>query len=264
VIALTHVPVADMQACERTYIPPAAIDGPRLAEQHRAYCQLLAECGATVRTLDVHRNQPDGVFIEDTAIVLDEVAILCLPGVASRRAEPRGIEPVLREYRAVVPVEWPATLEGGDVLRIDRTLLVGQSSRTNATGIAALTAIAARYGYRVQAIPVCGALHLKTACGALPCGRLLANPEWIDTAALAGYELISIPATEPWGANFTVLGSTILLPAAHQETAELIGALGFSVRMTDLSEFAKAEGGITCLGLLIPQTVSLEGRNSHG
>jgi dimethylargininase len=240
-----------MQACERTFVPQLPLDCRRIAEEHAGYTRLLADCGFSVRTLEVNRGLPDCVFIEDTAVVLDEVAILCPMGAASRRAEPLAIEPVLREYREVVPVEWPATLEGGDVLRLGRTLFVGQSRRTNAAGIAALDRVASRHGYKVMSVPVTGSLHLKTACCALPDGRLFVNPAWIDAAALGDYELIRIPEREPWGANMAVIDDTVLMNSAHVQTADLVRSLGFPVRTTDLREFAKAEGGITCLSLLI-------------
>ena len=250
-IALTHVPSPQMQACERTYVPQSAIDSRRIAQEHAAYCRLLADCGVGVRTLDINGSMPDCAFIEDTAVVLDEVAILCSMGVASRRAEPQGIEPILREYREVQRIELPATIEGGDVLRIGRTLLVGQSRRTNAAGIAALAAIASRFGYAVTSVPVRRALHLKTACTSLPDGRLLVNPTWIDTAALCDDDLVRIPEAELWGANVALVGTTVLMNVVHVATAELVRSLGFDVRTTDLSEFAKAEGGVTCLSLLL-------------
>jgi len=251
VIALMHLPSPQMQACERTYVPHEAIDSRRIAQEHAAYCNLLTDCGAVVRQLDVNRDWPDCAFVEDTAVVLDEVAILCSMGAVSRRAEPQGIESVLREYRDVLHIELPAMIEGGDVLRIGDKLFVGQSRRTNAEGIAALATIAGRYGYKVTGVPVRRALHLKTACTAAPDGRLLVNPTWIDTAALCDYELIRIPEEEPWGANVALVETTVLMNAAHVATAELVRSLGFQVRTTDLSEFAKAEGGVTCLSLLI-------------
>jgi len=245
-----------MQACERTFVAHESIDCGRIAQEHAAYCRLLTECGVAVRALDANRGLPDAVFIEDTAVVLDEVAILCPMGADSRRAEPLAVEAVLREYREVVRIDLPATLEGGDVLRFGKTLLVGQSQRTNAAGVAALGSIASRYGYRVIPVPVHGALHLKTACCALPDGRLLVNPDWIDTRVLAAtalgeLDLVGVPEAEPWGANFAVVADSLLMNSAHVQTAELIGSLGFPVRTTDLREFAKAEGGITCLSLLI-------------
>jgi dimethylargininase len=249
-IALTHQPSPNMQACERTFVPHLAIDYSLAVQQHAAYCQALADCGAKVRTLAANSTLPDSTFIEDTAIVLDEVAILCSMGTPSRQAEPARIEPVLREYRPVERILPPATLEGGDVLRIGRRLLVGHSSRTNAAGIAALNIIAGRFGYRVNSIPVRGSLHLKTACTALPDDRLLVNPAWLDVALLGDFDLIHVPATEPWGANLCLAGNTVLLSAAYAQTLEIVSRLGFAVQPVDISEFAKAEGGVTCLSLI--------------
>jgi dimethylargininase len=250
-IALTRGPSPSMQACERTFVSPVAIDVGRAAEQHANYCRVLRECGAQVRTLEANERLPDSGFIEDTAIVLDEVAVLCSMGAASRRDEPAGIESVLREYREVVRIELPGTIEGGDVLRVGRKLLVGLSCRTNAAGIAALQTIVGRYGYEVTPVGVRGCLHLKTACTALPDGRLLVNSAWIDRAAIDGYELVQVPREEPWGANVALIGQSVLMEAAHDRTAGMISDLGFDVRTVDLGEFAKAEGGVTCLSLLL-------------
>jgi dimethylargininase len=249
-IALTHQPSPNMQACERTFVPVLPIDFDLAVQQHAAYCQALANCGAKVRILAANAALPDCAFIEDTAVVVDEVAMICSMGTPSRHAEPTGIEPVLREYRPVERILSPATLEGGDVLRIGRRLLVGESSRTNAAGIAALNMIAGRFGYRITSIPVRGSLHLKTACTALPDGRLLANPAWLDVALLADFDLIHVPAAEPWAANLCLVGDTVLLPAAHVQTAELISRCGFVVRTVEITEFSKAEGGVTCLSLI--------------
>jgi dimethylargininase len=255
-IALTHKPSPNMQACERTFVPEVRIDVDLAAQQHQAYCAALAECGAVVRVLDVNSAMSDCAFLEDTAVVLDEVAILCSMGAASRQQEPVGIEKVLREFRPIERIELPAALEGGDVLRIGRRLLVGQSSRTNAAGIATLQQIAGRFGYLVTPISVRGSLHLKTACTALPDGRLLINPAWIDERALTDFDLIPIPQAEPWGANICLIGQAVILPAAHVQTAELISRLGFAAKPVEISEFSKAEGGVTCLSLLLNEGVS--------
>src|SRR5437879_4079749 len=121
-IALTHVPSPNMRACERTYVPHTAIDHAQALSQHAAYCHALSLCGVTVRTLDVNSHLPDCAFIEDTAIILDEIALLASFGVESRRSESAAVAPLLSEYREVVRVEPPATIEGGDVLRIGKTL----------------------------------------------------------------------------------------------------------------------------------------------
>jgi dimethylargininase len=250
-LALTHVPSPNLDQCQRTYVGRVPIDYGRAVRQHEAYCRLLRECGAEVRTLEVNRHLPDSVFIEDTAVVLDEVAVLASMGAATRRDEPAGVEPELRLLREVVRVGPPATLEGGDVLRVGRQIFVGLSGRTNAAGVEALRAVAGRFGYAVTAVPVRGCLHLKSALGAFPDGRLLVNSGWLDVRGLRGLEVVPVPDGEPDGANVAVVGSRVCLPAAHPQTADLVGRLGFEARTADLSEFAKAEGCFTCLSLLL-------------
>jgi dimethylargininase len=250
-LALTHAPSPSLQDCQRTFVAATSIDYDRAVQQHAAYCQMLSDCGAKVQTLAVNRELPDCVFIEDTAIVLDEIAVLASMGAPSRRAEPAGIAPELRKYRQIEQVELPATIEGGDVLRVGRILLTGLSSRTNLEGVKALEGIVRRLGYEVIAVPVHGCLHLKSACSALPDGSLLVNPDWLDMQRLSGFELVRLPDTEPDGANVALVGRSVCLPAAHPQTAALIARLGFEVRTVDVSEFAKAEGCVTCLSLLL-------------
>jgi dimethylargininase len=250
-LALTHLPSKKLQSCQRTFLPPVDIDCERALMQHATYCDALRACRTKVVTLDVNPDAPDGTFIEDTAIVLDEVAVLCSMGTASRRAEPRAMEPLLREHREVIRIDPPATIEGGDVLRVGRTLFVGTSCRTNAAGVALFAAIGAQFGYRVVPVPVRNCLHLKTACTALPDGRLLINRDWVSPASLSGCEWIEVPKDEPWAANVCLVNSQLLMAVEHHRTTELVDGLGFRVRSVDVSEFAKAEGGVTCLNLLI-------------
>jgi dimethylargininase len=240
-----------MEHCQRTYVARVPIEPALALRQHEEYCRVLRQCGAEVRILEINRDLPDCAFIEDTAIVLDEVAVLASMGTSSRRAEPAGIEPELRKYRDVERVEPPATLEGGDVMRVGRTLLVGLSSRTNRAGISALEAIAGRYGYTIVPVPVRRCLHLKTACTALDEKRLLVNPAWLDVPALRGFELVHVPDEEPWAANIALVDSSVCIAADQVRTADRIREFGFKVRTIDLSEFAKAEGGVTCLSLLL-------------
>jgi dimethylargininase len=239
-----------MDRCQLTYLAREPIDHDRALRQHDSYCRTLRECGAEVRLLDVNRDLPDCCFIEDTAVVLDEVAVLASMGTPSRRPEPAGIEPELRKYREVQRIEEPATLEGGDVIHVGRTLLVGLSPRTNAAGIAALHDVVRRHGYTVVAVPVRDCLHLQTACTALDDRRLLVNPAWLDLRPLHGYELVPVPDEEPWGANVARVGNSVCLAADHVRTADRVRGLGHAVRTVDLSEFAKAEGGVTCLSIL--------------
>ena len=250
VIAITHVPSPKMDQCERTFVARTSINYERAARQHEEYCRSLRACGADVVTLEVNRDLPDCAFVEDTAIVLDEVAVLASMGAESRRAEPAGIESELRKYREVHRVRTPATIEGGDVLCVGGKLVVGLSSRTNRAGVDALGTVIHRYGYTMVLVPLRHCLHLKTACTALPDQSLLINPAWIDVRAVRGFELIPVAEREPWAANVALVGTSVWVAANHAETRGVIRERGFEVHAIHLSEFAKAEGGVTCLSIL--------------
>jgi len=240
-----------MQACERTFVEESPIDVALACDQHDMYCRALTSLGLAVRVLNSNVRFPDCAFVEDPAVVLDEIAVLGSMGTASRVAEVLAIETELKRYRDVVRIEPPDSLEGGDVLRIGRTLIVGISTRTNEAGAQALADVTRPFGYNVLPVVVSGSLHLKTAVTALPDNRLLINSEWIDPKQLDQFTLVPIPADEPWAANTLPLAGQIIMPAAHCRTIELLEDLAFKVRPVDISEFGKAEGGVTCLSLIV-------------
>lgn len=249
-MAITHRPSPAMEAGERTFVGRAPIDPTNALAQHAAYCDALRDCGAEVTTLDANRAMPDCVFVEDTAIVLDELAVMMSMGAASRRAEPPVIEAALRPHREIAHVRLPATIDGGDVVRAGRMLYVGRSARTNAAAIAALAEIVRPYGYRVEGMEVRGCLHLKTACSALPDGRFLVQPEWVDTTPLPAQSLVPVPPSEPWAGDVLAIGDRIVVSDAFPETCRVLTRLGFGVVPVSVTEFAKAEGGVTCLSLV--------------
>jgi dimethylargininase len=253
IVALTREPARALDACELTYREREPIEAAVAAAQHRGYREALEACGARVVTLPAVEELPDSVFVEDTAIVLDEVAVLTRPGVESRRGEVILIEPEVARLRPVVRVEPPATLEGGDVLSLGRTLYVGLSPRTNAEGVAALRRLAAPYGYEVVAVELRGCLHLKTGCSGLDEETVLVNPDWVDAAVFRGREVVTVDASEPWAANVLSVGGPVCVSSAFPRTAEALAARGFDVRAVEVSEFAKAEGGMTCMSLLFRQ-----------
>jgi dimethylargininase len=250
-IAITHLPSPALVRCQLTHLDRVPIKWPIAVSQHTAHRAALTSCGVTVITLYVNRDSPDGCFIEDTAIVLDEVAVLTPMGTPVRAAEPAGIEPELRKYREVIRIRPPTALEGGDVLRLGKTLYVGTSGRTNRDGIEALDEIARRFGYRVVSIPVTGCLHLKTAVTSLPDDSILVNPAWLPAGAFPGIPRVEVDPAEPWGANVVRIGNYVLAASAFPRTIDRIRSRGFTVHPVDLSEFAKAEGGVTCLSLLV-------------
>ena len=248
-IAITHLPSPEMGQCQLTHLERVPINSALASRQHEDYRAALATCGAIVVVLDTNLAHPDCVFVEDTAIVLDEVAIVTPMGTAARAAEPAGIEPELRKHRKIVRIERPASLEGGDVLRLGRTLYVGCSGRTNMAGVVALQQAVERFGYRVVPTSVTGCLHLKTAATALPDDSLLVNPDWLSHDAFLGIERINV--VEPWSANVVRIGTNVIASAAYPRTIELLRERGITVQTVNLSEFAKAEGAVTCLSLLI-------------
>ena len=250
IVAITREPARAMDACELTYREREPIDAGRAALQHRVYCEALRACGARVVTLPRVDELPDSVFVEDTAIVLDEVAVLTRPGVESRRGEVGLIEQEVARLRPVVKVEAPATLEGGDVMRVGRRLYVGLSPRTNEEGAEALRRLAAPHGYEVLTVEPRGCLHLKSGCSALDDETVLVNPEWVDARAFRECEVVAVNAAEPFAANVLRVGDSVCVSAAFPRTAALLASRGYEVRAVDVSEFAKAEGALTCMSLL--------------
>ncbi len=251
--AIVRQPPSSLGRCELTHLSPTPIDHTLAVEQHAAYVQALRDAGCLVESLSPLEAFPDSPFVEDVAIVLDELAIATRPGANSRRGEVEHILDHLGAHRDIV-VELPesVTLDGGDVLRHERTLYVGQSSRSNPAGAAALAASVAGMDYRVVTVPVTGALHLKTACTFIDERTLLVNPQWIDSSPLVddGFELHAVAPEEPFGANVLRIGDQLLMDAAAENTVHQLSERGHHVTALDISEFAKAEAGLTCLSLV--------------
>ncbi len=249
--ALTRLPSPALANCELTFVAREPIDFALAERQHEAYRGALQASGARVIALPPEPSFPDSVFVEDTAVILDEVAIITRSGVVSRRPEADLIEQELARFHRIVRLASPATLEGGDVLKIGKQLYVGISTRTNAAGMEQLGRIVAPYGYTVIPVPVTGCLHLKTAITALDDHTVLANPNWVDLSPITSYDIISVPPDEPWGANVLRIQDTLMLNAAFPKTRGIVEQRGYRVLAVDLSEFVKAEAGVTCLSLIL-------------
>jgi dimethylargininase len=250
-IALTRQVPPSITRCELTHLAREPIDWERASHQHERYESVLTSLGCSVQRLPELPDHPDSVFVEDTAIVLDECAIITRPGAASRRGETDSVAHALRSHRELHFVRESGTLDGGDVLRVGRTLYVGLSTRTNAEGARQLADAIARYGYRVDTISVRGSLHLKSLASALPDDRVLVYSSKLDAAAFAGAGCIEVPGGEEIGANVLSVGGTIVCPAAAPRTRALLEAEGYRVVAVDASELAKAEGALTCCSLIL-------------
>ena len=249
-IAITREVSPSLAACELSFVSRSAIDLDRAREQHADYQRTLVRLGCEVLTLDVQPELPDAVFVEDVAVIVDEIAVMTRPGAASRRGEGASVADALRRYRLLHAIEAPGTLDGGDVLRIGRRVYVGESARSNADGIAQLRATLAGYGYTVQGVPIHGCLHLKSAVTALDDQTVLLQPAWIDRAAFAGYRIVEVDPAEPHAANALRVGAGVVMPESFPRTRQRVEAAGFAVTGVDVSELQKAEGAVTCCSLV--------------
>jgi dimethylargininase len=248
-VALTRGVSRRIAECELAFMDRQSIDYPRAVQQHGRYQQLLHDLGAKVIELPSDDQCPDCCFLEDTALVLDEVAVITRPGSETRRREVDGVVPAIMKYRNVVRIESPGTLEGGDVLRLGRNLFVGVSTRTNKQGIEMLRKALKAYGYKVIPIPVKGALHLKSVCTALDDHTVLTDSRYFDKDEFSEYKLIEVPADESMAANLLRINRGVCMHAGFQRTIDLLRAKGFDIRTVDISEFLKAEAGLTCMSI---------------
>lgn len=242
--------------CELSFIDRKVIDLSRARQQHEAYEVLLATLGARVLPLPPEPDLPDSMFVEDPALVLDEIAIILPMGTESRRREGVSLEKELSKHRTLAHVLLPGTLEGGDVLRIGGKLFVGLTRRSNAEGLRQLAEIVKPHGYEVVPVPVTGCLHLKSAVTCIAENTLLANRTWFDTTPFTGYDWIDVDPSEPDAANALALGGTVILPASFPRTRGRIGSLDYPVTTVDISELQKAEAGLTCSSLLFESSSS--------
>ncbi|MBK6489803.1 MAG: dimethylargininase [Gemmatimonadetes bacterium] len=250
IVALTREVSASIAECELTHVARTPIHLGVAREQHEAYIAALESLDVRVVRLAELPAHPDAVFVEDTAVVLDEVAVLTRPGAASRRAEVDAMEDAVAPFRRSVRMTGPATLDGGDVLRLGRTLFVGRTPRTSSDGIADLRALVEPYGYEVRDVAVSGALHLKTAVTQVGPDWILVNPDWVDAAEFDGFDALRVDPDEPFAANAVLVNDALIHSTAYPRTQAMLRAHGLRVVGVDASELAKAEGGVTCCSLL--------------
>lgn len=254
-LALIRDVSPDMSACELSFVDRTPIDSRLAHEQHLGYRRALEALGCRVLSLPSLPDQPDAVFIEDTALVLDELAISTRPGAASRRNEVSSVADVLRAYRPMAGINAPGTLEGGDILRIGKRIYVGLSARSNLEGIRQLQALVGEFGYQVQAVPTHGCLHLKSAVTQVDADTVLLQPAWIDGATFNDFRIIEIDPREPHAANALLAGAGIVYPDCFPLTLERLGRIAVEVVTVDVSELQKAEGAVTCCSLLLADPI---------
>lgn len=249
-IAITRDVSSSMADCQLSFVERQVIDLERAHAQHLAYQQALTAAGCQVHTLPALDHMPDAVFVEDVALVLDEVAIMTRPGAACRRAEGESVATALSSWRRIEHIEAPATLDGGDVLRLGRTLYVGASARSNDAAIEQLRKLLSRWDYRVVQVPMKDCLHLKSAVTAVDDCTLLVNRAWVDLQAFAGYRQIDVDPAEAHAANVLRIGQTLIYPSCFPRTSARLRAAGATVFEVDVTELQKAEGAVTCCSLV--------------
>jgi dimethylargininase len=252
-IALTRSVPASIDRCELSHVSREPIDHALAVEQHRAYERALARLGCRVERLPDLPDLPDSVFVEDTAVVLDGVAIIARPGAASRRAELPSVVSLLRSYRELVFIETPGTLDGGDVLVSGRTIYAGLSARTNAEAVRQLAAAVNPRGYDVRAVPVRGCLHLKSAATLASPDTVVINPTWVDRTFFDAFQTIDVDPAEPMGANVLRVGDVTLCATAYPRTRGRLQAHGITTEAVDATEVAKAEGALTCCSIILKE-----------
>jgi dimethylargininase len=248
-LAFTRAVSPRIAECALTHLARQPIDAVRAAGQHAAYEWALADAGFEVVRLPERADDPDAVFVEDTAILLGDHAVITRPGAPSRADEVFSTAAGLEPYFTICPLP-SGVLDGGDVLRINETLYVGQSSRTDAAGTEALRNIVAPLGYDVVPVELGRCLHLKTAVTYAGRGTVLINAEWVDPALFAGTEALAIAAEEPFAANVVRAGDRLIMAAGSPQTASRLRERGFTVVEVDVSELQKAEAGGTCMSLI--------------
>jgi dimethylargininase len=264
VLALTRAVPPSIDRCELTHLAREPIDYARAVEQHAAYEAALRKAGCVVQRLPDAHDLPDAVFVEDTAVVFDDLAVIARPGAASRRPEVEAMTTALRPHRRLAFIQAPGTLDGGDVLVTPPPhrasvrggdpgpgrVFVGISGRTNADGARQLATHVAPLGLETIPVPVTGCLHLKSAVTA--CGRdLVINPAFVDRSYFEGFELIEIDPDESMAANVLVVNDRVICAAEFPATRRRLEAFGFVTLSVPAGELAKAEGGVTCCSVLI-------------
>lgn len=248
--ALTREISPNINACELTHLDRAPIDLEAAKRQHRMYLEALRACGCQVLPLTPEPDLPDSVFVEDTAVVVDEVAVIARPGAPSRRPETVSIAKKLEEFKPLARIEAPGILDGGDVLRIGSRFFVGLSSRSNQAGLEQLRLFLEPHGYVVAAAAVTGCLHLKSAVTAIGEDAVLVNPAWVDVDQFGVSTVIEVDPTEGHGANALMIGPRLIYPAEFPLTHRRLEEAGFDVIPIPASELAKAEGAVTCCSLV--------------
>ncbi len=252
-IAITRDVSSRFNECEITHIDRAPIDVRAACVEHHEYVKALKQLGCQVVELPEEPDLPDSVFVEDTAFILDEVAVITRPGADSRKPETESITQALSPYRPLIHVTDPATVDGGDVLVLGKNIFIGISTRSNDASVRQIQELLDKYGYKVTGVEMHDCLHLKTAVTKVDEKTLLINPNWVDTFHFKDFDWIEVDPSEPFAANCLPVEGAIIYPTAFPKTQQRLEQKGYKMVTVNVAELAKAEGAVTCCSLIISQ-----------
>jgi len=222
----------------------------RVIIQHQSYIDALTKCGLDVLILEPCEEYPDSTFVEDVALITPNCTIITRPGASSRRGEVHQIEPVLKQkFNNIEKIEEPGTIEGGDIMMVGDHYFIGLSERTNLEGAKQIIQILNKYDMSGSTISLKNVLHLKTGLSYLEENNLVVCGEFIDESSLERYNQIEIPEKESYAANCIWVNETVIIPLGYPTTKQRIKNSGYKVVETDVSEFQKLDGGLSCLSL---------------
>lgn len=237
-------------------ITTAGLGAPELSlalEQHAAYCKALKQCGVRVTILDADAQFPDSTFVEDTAVLTPQMAVITRPGADSRKGETHAIRAALAEYYAeICTIEAPGTVDGGDICQAGQHFFIGVSARTNPDGALQLAAYLQDAGFTTSEIDIRGTdglLHLKSGMSYLGNGAMLVDPVLAGLPAFEGYRILQMPVTERYAANCIRVNDFVIFADGYPQAAAMLSAEGYDLLLLDMSEFRKMDGGLSCLSL---------------
>jgi dimethylargininase len=228
----------------------AGIDVALARRQHAAYCSALEQAGVKLVVLEADDRLPDCCFVEDTVIVVDELAIITRPGAPSRREEVKAVEKAISEFKNIRRILPPGTIDGGDVLQIGMRIFIGLSARTTPDAVEQVHGMVSPLGYEVIPVPVHDTLHLKSAVTALNDSCLVMAAGYFDERLFADFRQLTLPMEETYAANCLCVNDTVIIPSGFPVAKAMIEAEGFSLKELDNSEFRKGDGALTCLSVL--------------
>jgi dimethylargininase len=247
--AVARMPCSNFARGLTTNTDPEPADYGLMLRQHEAYLEALSAAGLEVVVLDPMPDFPDAHFVEDTAVVTPDVAVITIPGADARQGEEESIVPVLAEFRKIERIQAPGTVDGGDVLQVGNHFFIGISQRTNRQGAEQLGRILQRYGNTWTTVPVAAGLHFKSSVNYVGQNTLLAASDFTAKPQLTEYDYIVTEPSESYAANSLLVNEHLLVPAGYPDARKKLETLGLKMVELDVSEVRKMDGGLTCMSL---------------